>query len=45
MLIAQPPRRTMKFTSRILEGLVACRGLVERWMGVGSVEAVAEFLF
>jgi len=45
MLIAHPPRRTVKYTSRILEGLVACWGLVERWIGVGSVEEVAEFLF
>jgi hypothetical protein len=44
MLIAHPPR-TMKFASRILEGSVACRGAVERWMGVGSVEEVAELLF
>src|ERR1039457_5994649 len=26
---------TMKFTSRILEGLMACRGLVEPWEGIG----------
>jgi hypothetical protein len=25
----------MKFTSRILEGLVACCGLVEPWKGIG----------
>jgi hypothetical protein len=33
----------MKFTSRILEGLMAQRGLVERWEGIGCyADALAQ---
>ena len=28
----------MTFTSRILEGSVACGGLVERWKGIGCTD-------